>query len=62
MSVVTLLESPDGTEVADVLRRLGASDDDEELLLVRPGGDVELTPVGPATLRTSPGPPAAKAD
>jgi len=42
----------DGMELAGVLRRVGASADDEELNLVRPGGDVELTPAGLAALRS----------
>lgn len=42
----------DAMELAGVLRRVGASADDEDLSLVRPGGDVELTPAGLAALRS----------
>lgn len=42
----------DAMELAGVLRRVGASDDDPELNLVRLGGDVELTSAGLAALRS----------
>ncbi|HUZ54622.1 MAG TPA: hypothetical protein VMU94_19115 [Streptosporangiaceae bacterium] len=42
----------DAMELAGVLRRVGAPGDDAELNLVRPGGDVELTPAGLAALRS----------
>lgn len=42
----------DAMELAGVLRRVGASANDEELNLARPGGDVELTPAGLAALRS----------
>lgn len=42
----------DAMELAGVLRRVDASGDDAELNLVRPGGDVELTPAGLAALRS----------
>ena len=41
----------DAMELAGVLRRTGASGDDSDLSLVRPGGDVEPTPAGLAALR-----------
>ena len=48
----------DGMELAGVLRRVGASADDEELNLVRPGGDVELTPAGLQPCEAGSPPPA----